>query len=93
MCALDLVLALPLDEVHPGHALLDRELAHRAGEGVRDFAQRCRGGDRQAQLLLHVPADPARILQLWNVDVEKHSVQALDLEERVLGDDIGHGAR
>ncbi len=87
------VLTLPLDEVDPGDALIDRIPAHRGAERVGDLAQRRGRGDRQSQLPVDVTHDPSRILQLRDVDVEIHPVDALDLEDGVLGDDIGHSAR
>jgi hypothetical protein len=42
---------------------------------------------------MDVTHDPSRILQLRDVNVQIHPVDALDLEDGVLGDDIGHSAR
>jgi hypothetical protein len=89
----DLVLALTLDEVHPRHTLIEREPAHRSAERVGDLAQRRGRGDRQTELAVHVADDPGRMLQLRDIDIEVHPVDALDLEDGVLGNDIGHGAR
>jgi hypothetical protein len=88
-----LVLAMPLDEVDPGHSLIHRKPAHRGAERVGDLAQRRGRGDRQAALPIDVPDDPGWVLQLRHVDVEVHPVDALDLEDRVFSEDIGHGAR
>ena len=87
------VLALSLDEVHPRHPLVTGEAAHRGAERVGDPGQRCRRSDRQPQLPVDVADEPGRVLQLRHVDVEVHPVDALHLEDHVLGDDLGHGAR
>jgi len=88
-----LVLALPLHEVHPRHALVHGETAHRSAERVGDLAQRRGRGNRQPELAMDVTHDPRGVLQLRHVDIEIHPVDALDLEDSVLGNDIGHGAR
>jgi hypothetical protein len=87
------VLALALDEIDPRHALLDGEAAHRDRERVGDLRQRRRRGHRQAELGVHVGDQPRRVLQPGHVDVQVHPVDALHLEDHVLGDDIGHRAR
>jgi len=37
---------------------------------------------------MHEADQPGRVLQLRNIDVEKHPVDALDLKPHVLGEDI-----
>ena len=80
-----IVFTLPPGEVHPGDLLLFGETVHRRGETVSDPGQRGRRGDRQAQLTLHIPQQPAGVLQLRDVDVEVHPVDALHLERHMLG--------
>jgi len=66
---------------------------HRGTERIGDLAQRRGRGDRQVELAVDVAHDPGRVLQLGDVDVEIHPVDRLDLEDGVLGNDIGHTAR
>ena len=89
----DVVLALALAEVHPGHLLIAGEAAHRRGERVGDLPQRRGRGDRQAELALDVAEQAAGVLQLGDVDVAVHPVDALHLEHHVIGQDIGDTAR
>jgi hypothetical protein len=89
----DIVLALALGEVHPRHLLVAGEPAQRGAERVGDLSQRGGGGDRQPQLALHIAQQPGRELQLRNIDVAVHPVDALDLEQHVVGQHIGDGAR
>jgi hypothetical protein len=42
---------------------------------------------------MDVADDPGGILQLRHVDVAVHPVDALHLEDHVLGDDLSDGAR
>lgn len=65
----------------------------RGGELLGDLAQRGGRSDRQAELGVDIAHDPAGVLQLGHVDVETHPVDALDLEDRMLGDDIANTAR
>ena len=87
------VLALALDEVHPRHTLVGGETMDRGTERVGHLGQRRGRGDRQPQLPVDVTDDPSRVLQLRNVHVQVHPVDALNLEGHVLGEDIGDGAR
>jgi hypothetical protein len=80
-----IVFALPFGEVHPGDLLPLGETVHRRGEPVSDPGQRGRRGDRQAHLALHIPQQPAGVLQLRDVHVEVHAVDALHLERHMLG--------
>ena len=89
----DVVLALTLAEVHPRHPLIPGEAAHRRGEHVGDLSQRRGRGDRQAELALDVAEQAAGVLQLGNVDVAVHPVDALHLEHHMIGQDIGDTAR
>jgi hypothetical protein len=89
----DVVLALALAEVHPRHVLVAGEAVHRRGERVGDLSQRRGGGDLQAELALDVAEQTAGVLQLRDVDVAVHPVDALHLEHHMIGQDIGDGAR
>ena len=89
----DVVLALALDEVHPGHLLVAGEAAHRRAERVGDLPQRCGRGDRQRELALDVAEQPTGVLQLRHVDVAVHPVDTLDLEHHMIGEDGSDGAR
>jgi hypothetical protein len=80
-----IVFALPPGKVHPGDLLPRGETVHRSGEPIGDPGQRGGRGDRQAQLTLHIPQQPARVLQLRDVDIEIHPVDALHLERHMLG--------
>jgi hypothetical protein len=89
----DVVLALALGEVHPGHPLVAGEPAYRRRKRVGDLAQRRGRGDRQPELALDVAQQPTGMLQLGHVDVAVHPVDALDLEHHVIGEDLGDSAR
>jgi hypothetical protein len=89
----DIVLVLAFHEVHPRHLLVAGEAAHGGAERVGDLPQWGGGGDRQPQLALHVAQQPRRELQLRDIDVAVHPVDALDLEHHVVSKDIGGGAR
>ena len=89
----DVVLALALDEVHPGHVLVTGEAAHRRAERVGDLPQRCGRGDRQPELALDVAKQATGVLQLRDVDVAVHPVDALHLEHHMISKDIGDTAR
>ena len=87
------VFALPPGEVHPWDLLLFGEAVHRRGETVSDPGQRGGRGDLQAQLALHIPQQPAGVLQLRDIDVEVHPVDALHLERHMLGQHLSDSAR
>ena len=80
-----IVFTLPPGEVHPWDLLTLGETVHRRGETVSDPGQRGRRGDREAKLALHIPQQPARVLQLRDIDIEVHPVDALHLERHMLG--------
>ena len=88
-----IVFTLPPGEVHPRDLLLFGETVHRRGEPAGDPGQRGRRGDRQAELALHIPQQPAGVLQLRDVDVEVHPVDALHLERDVIRKHLGDGTR
>ena len=88
-----IVFALPFGEVHPRDLLTLGEAVHRRGETIGNPGQRGSRGDRQAQLALHIPQQPAGVLQLRDVDVEVHPVDALHLERHMLGKDVSDSAR
>ena len=80
-----IVFALPPGEVNPRDVLTAREATDLRGEAVGDPGQRGGRGDRQAHLPLHVTQQPARVLQLRDVDVQVHPVDALHLERHMIG--------
>src|ERR1035437_6322033 len=88
-----IVLALTPGEVDPRHAVVACEAVHRSAEPVADVGQRCGRGDRQAQVFVYVPDQTSRVLQPWDVDVAVHPVDAVDLENDVIIQDIGNTAR
>ena len=79
------VFALPPGKVHPRDPLPPGEAVHRSGETVGDPGQRGGRGNLQAQLPLHIAQQPARVLQLRDIDIEIHPVDALHLEDHMLG--------
>ena len=89
----DVVLALALDEVHPREILIAGIAVDRGAEPVGDPSQRRGRGHRQPELLMDVTDQTGGILQPRHVDVEIHPVDALDLEDDMLGNDIGDTAR
>ena len=89
----DLVLALPLDEVHPRHPLISGEPAHRVAERISDPPQRRGGRDRQPQLALHISQHTRRELQLRDINVAIHPVDAPHLKHHMISEDISDGAR
>ena len=82
-------LRCPLTKSTQGTRLTLAKRCTAAHERVGDLRQRCGRGDRQPQLPLDVTDQPSRELQLRNVDVQIHPVDALDLELHMLGKDIG----
>ncbi|MGH3856475.1 MAG: hypothetical protein ACRDR6_23905 [Pseudonocardiaceae bacterium] len=89
----DVVFALSLHEVHPRHLLIAGELTHRRAERIGDLPQRSGGGDRQPQLALHIAQQARRELQLRDINIAVHPVDALHLDHHMIGEDIGDGAR
>jgi hypothetical protein len=87
------VLALPLREVDPRHTVDPGEPMHRGAERVGDLRQRRGRGDRQPQLPMQIADQSLRVLQLRDIDVEIHPVDALHLEPHMLGQDISDGSR
>src|SRR4029077_16635512 len=85
--------ALPLGEVDPGHPVDLGETVHRRTERVGDLRQRCGRRDRQPQLPLDVTDQPSRELQVRDIDVQIHPVDALDLELHMLAKDIADRSR
>jgi hypothetical protein len=79
------VFALALGEVDPGDLPLGGEGPHRPGERLGHRRQCCRGRHRLAQVPADIADQPGRVLQLRDVDVQIHPVDALHLE--------GHMAR
>lgn len=86
-------LRCPLEEIDPRHTFIEGTSAYRGTERVSDLAQRRGRRDRQPDLAMHIAHDPRGVLQLRDINVEIHLVGALDLEDSVLGNDIGHSAR
>jgi len=78
---------------HPGHLLVAGETAHRGAERVGDLSQRGGRGDRQPELALDRAEQSTGVLQLRDIDVAVHPVDALDLEHHMIGKDVGNGAR
>ena len=83
------VLALVLDEVDPRHLGRFRERVDRGDEPVTDRGQRRGRGDRQAQMLLEIADHTTHMLQPRLIDVAIHPVDALDLEDDMVGEDLG----
>jgi hypothetical protein len=88
-----IVLTLPLGEVHPRNLMVAGEGPHRGGERLADRCQRRRGGHRHPQMLMDVTDQPSRVLQLRHIDVEVHPVDALDLEQNMVGQDLSNRTR
>ena len=88
----DVVLALTLDEVDPGDVGGLREGVDLADEPVADRGQRRGRGDRQAEMLLDVADHPAHVLQPRLVHIAVQPIDALDLEDDMVGEDFGDGA-
>ena len=86
------VFALVLDEVDPRHLGGFRERMDRGDEPVADPGQGCGRGERQPQMLLEIADHPAHMLQPRLVDVAIHPVDALDLEDDMVGEDLGDTA-
>jgi hypothetical protein len=89
----DVVLALALGELDPGHVLVAGEAMHRRAERIADLPQWCGRGDREIELSVHVGDQPGGVLQARHVDVEVHPVDALHLEHHMIGEDISDSAR
>ena len=89
----DVVLALPLGEIHPRHTMVAGEPVHRFVERLGDPGQRRGRGDRQLELPVHVADQATSELQLRHIDVAVHAVDAVDLEDHVLGQDIADSSR
>ena len=66
---------------------------HRRHEHLGDRCEHDRGGHRLAHLPVDVVHQPGVVLQLRDVDVDVHPVDALNLEDDMIGQDIGHAAR
>ena len=81
----------PLAKSTHGTALVTGEAVHRGDERLGDPGQRRGRGDRQPELPMHVPDQPRGVLQLRHVDVQVHPVDALHLDDHMLGQDIGDG--
>ena len=89
----DIVLALPLGEGQDLDALLGGEGFDGLDEGVADGRQQGGGGEEVAAVVAQ-EADHAQFpLQLRDVDVEVHAVDALDFQSHVLAQDSCDGAR
>ena len=84
----DVVLALALREVDPRNTVGAGESVHRGAERVGDLRQRRGRGDRQPQPPLQVADQPDGVLQLRHIDVAVHPVDAVHLEDHMLGQDI-----
>jgi hypothetical protein len=89
----DLVFALSLHEVNPRNPLIAGEPTHRDAEHIGDLPQRRGGRDRQPQLALHIAQQARRELQLRDINIAIHPVDALHLEHHVIGENISDGAR
>ena len=87
------VLTLPPGEADPRHAGVAGEAVHRRAEPVADLGQRRGRGDRQPQLPVFLGDQTSRVLQPWDVDVAAHPVDALDLENHMIVQDIANTAR
>ena len=88
-----MILTLPLHEIDQRHVLLGREPTHPRVECLRHRRQRGRGGDPAAELTTQVPDHSQLPLQLRNVGVQIHTVDALHLEDHMIGKHISRGTR
>ena len=88
-----IILTLTLAEVDQRHLLLGREPAHRSVERLGHRRQRSRRADLAPELTTQVPDQPQLPLQLRNVGVQIHTVDALHLEEDMIGKHISGGTR
>ena len=86
------VFALALDEVDPGHVGGLRERVDLIDESVADRGQRRGRGDRQPQVLLEVAHHSAHVLKSWLIHIAVQPIDALDLEDDMVGEDFGDGA-
>jgi hypothetical protein len=89
----DVVLALPLDQVHHRDALRGSEVMNGLLEPGRHRRQRRRRGERQSQLGVHVTHQRPRMLQRRHVQVQQQPADRLDLEQHVLSYDITDSPR
>ena len=89
----DVVFALSLGEIHPGQPVVAGEPVHRLIERFGDTGQRRGRGNRQPQLPMHIPDQASRVLQPRHVGIAEHAVDAFDLKDHMLGQDIGDRSR
>ena len=77
------VLALALGEVHPRDLPVSGKGPHRLGERLGGRSQRRGGGHRLAQVPVDIADQPGRVLQLRDIHVQVHPVDALHLERHM----------
>jgi len=87
------VLALPLREVHHSHLVLPAEPVDRGDEALGHRVHQRRGGERRPAVTTEEPDHPVHMLQTRLIDVEVHAVDRLDLQAHVPGQDICDAAR
>jgi hypothetical protein len=89
----DIVFALPLGEGEDWDGVRGGEVGDGLDEGVADGSEQRRGGKAMSAVVPE-KADHAQFaLQLGDVDVEVHAVDAFDLQGHVRAEDIGDGLR
>jgi hypothetical protein len=89
----DVVLPLALGEVDHGHALFLGEAVDGRHEGPGDGLEHDRRGHPVATVLAEETDYALGKLQLGDIDVQVHPVDALDLERDVPGQHVRHRAR
>ena len=86
----DIVLALPLLEAHQINAVAIDELLDAAQERLGHRRNGRRRGIGLLAMLAQVPDDPAHALQEWDVQIEIHPVDPLQLEGHMIAQDVSH---
>jgi len=86
------VLPLPGGEGEERNLLPGCEGLDRPDEGLADRVHQSRGGDRVPAVVPEEPDHPALRLELGDVHVEVHPVDALHFQGHVVAEDLRHGS-
>lgn len=88
----DIVLALALVEGHEVHPGLADEAFDVAYEPLGDRVHERGGGEAIAEVVPEEAHHADLVLELGNVEVQVHPIDALDLQGDVVGEHLGHTA-
>ena len=91
MLGRDVVFALPLGEGEQRDGVLVGEVCDGLEEGVADGGEQGRGGEEVSAVVAEEGDDAQLALELGDIDVEVHAVDAFNCQGNLIAEDSGDG--